>query len=105
MDFVASAANIQAINSEISPVEITAIKKIAGKMTPAIVTTKVMICSLVALDMYKVHPLLPNPIEEVRFANVNSPINTFSLSERLSCATKDSTRCPANGLQVMLWTK
>jgi hypothetical protein len=60
---------------------------------------------LVALEKYTVQAILSKTIEEFRFASVNLAISTFALSEPFSSMMKGGHRCPANGLQVALWTK
>ena len=102
IDFVAAAANIRALNYEIEPKDRLEIKRIAGKIIPAIATTTAMICGLVALEMYKVHCLVPKKIEDYRAGFINLAISMFSLAEPMPCAAQT---CPSNGLKYTLWTK
>ncbi|KAH0792190.1 Ubiquitin-like modifier-activating enzyme 1 [Histomonas meleagridis] len=102
MDFIAAAANIRAINYQITPIDKLEIKRIAGKIIPAIATTTAMICGLVALEMYKVHSLDKKPIEEFRFGSINLAIDMFSLSEPIKC---QEFTCAANGIKYTLWDK
>jgi hypothetical protein len=44
--------------------------------------------NLVAFEMHKVHAIVQRTIGEFRFASVNLAMNTFALSEPLSCVTK-----------------
>ncbi|OHS99360.1 Ubiquitin-like modifier-activating enzyme 1 [Tritrichomonas foetus] len=105
MDFVAAAANIRAINYQIEPQEKLEIKRIAGKIIPAIATTTAMICGLVALEMYKVHSIdeeKRKKLETYRFGSINLAIPIFNISEPLECHVKE---CPANGIKYSLWDK
>jgi hypothetical protein len=58
-----------------------AIEKIAGKIVPAIMTMRIMVCGLTALETYKGHAILLKRIEEFGPASVNLRIHTFALSE------------------------
>jgi ubiquitin-activating enzyme E1 len=101
MAFIASAANIRALNYQIEPQNTMALKKIAGNIIPAIATTTAMICGFVALEMYKVHAIIPKTITDFRFAIINLAINMYSLSEPRPCQVQT---CPANGEEYSLWT-
>jgi ubiquitin-activating enzyme E1 len=101
MAFIASAANIRALNYQIEPQNTMALKKIAGNIIPAIATTTAMICGFVALEMYKVHAIAPKTITDFRFAIINLAINMYSLSEPRPCQVQT---CPANGEKYSLWT-
>jgi ubiquitin-activating enzyme E1 len=57
VDFIAAAANIRALNYGIEPKERLAIKKIAGRIIPALATTTAMVCGFISLELYKVHAL------------------------------------------------
>jgi ubiquitin-activating enzyme E1 len=102
IDFVAAAANIRAVNYEIAPVDRMTIKKIAGQIIPAIATTTAMICGLVALEMYKVHAIVPKPIGAFRFGVINLAVNEYALSEPIAAKV---TKCPANGIGFTLWDR
>jgi ubiquitin-activating enzyme E1 len=101
MAFIAAAANIRAINYEIEPQDMLTLKKIAGNIIPAIATTTAAICGFVALEMYKVHAIVPKTIRDFRFAIINLAINMYALSEPRACQT---TTCPANGETYSMWT-
>ena len=101
MDFVAAAANLRAINYEIKTESKLEIKRIAGKIIPAIATTTAMICGFVALEMYKVHSLVPKKLEDFRSGFINLAIDMFGISEPGRC--KD-TVCKANNTKYNLWT-
>ena len=101
MDFVAAAANLRAINYEIKTESKLEIKRIAGKIIPAIATTTAMICGFVALEMYKVHSIVPKKIEDFRSGFINLAINMFGVSEPGRC---HETTCKANNEKYNLWT-
>jgi ubiquitin-activating enzyme E1 len=101
MAFIASAANIRAVNYHIQPQNTMVLKKIAGNIIPAIATTTAMICGFVALEMYKVHAVVPKAITDFRFAIINLAINMYALSEPRPCQIQT---CPANGEEYSLWT-
>lgn len=102
IDFVAAAANIRAMNYRMDPKDKLEVKRIAGKIIPAIATTTAMICGLGALEMYKIHSIEPKKVEDFRFASINLAISMFAISEALPCV---STTCPLNGEPFNLWTK
>ena len=103
IDFIAAAANIRAINYSIEPKDKLEIKRIAGKIIPAIATTTAMICGLVALEMYKVHNYEHDKkIEDFRFGSINLAIPVFNISEPIPCHI---TECPANHIKYSLWDK
>lgn len=80
MDFVASASNLRAINYKIKPETKLEIKRIAGKIIPAISTTTAMICGFVCMEMYKVHCVQPKALDDYRSGFINLAISMFSLS-------------------------
>jgi ubiquitin-activating enzyme E1 len=85
MDFVASAANVRALNYRIKTETKLEIKRIAGKIIPAISTTTAMICGFVCLEMYKIHSVVAKPISAFRCGFVNLAISMFSLTEPIPC--------------------
>lgn len=100
IDFIAAAANIRALNYQIGTEDKLEIKRIAGKIIPAIATTTAMICGLVALEMYKLHCPEKKPIESFRFGSINIAISSFNISEPVPCP---KITCPANGIEYTLW--
>jgi ubiquitin-activating enzyme E1 len=100
IDFVAAAANIRAVNYEIPAVDRMTIKKIAGKIIPAIATTTAMVCGLIALEMYKVHSVVPKPIEDFRFGVINLAVNMYALSEP---GPARKFTCACNGAVFTAW--
>ena len=101
VDFIAAAANLRAINYEIKTETKLEIKRIAGKIIPAIATTTAMICGFVSLEMYKVHSIVPKKIEDFRSGFINLAINMFGVSEPGRC---QEIECKANGQKYNLWT-
>jgi ubiquitin-activating enzyme E1 len=102
MDFIASAANIRAINYEIPTTDRLTLKKIAGRIIPAMATTTATVCGFVALEMYKVHSIVPKEISSFQFAMFNLATNRYSLSEPPEC---QENVCRLNGQKYNLWTK
>lgn len=100
IDFIAAAANIRAMNYQIETKDKLEIKRIAGKIIPAIATTTAMICGLVALEMYKLHCPEKKPIESYRFGSINLAISSFNISEPAPCKV---SKCEANGIEFTLW--
>jgi ubiquitin-activating enzyme E1 len=101
MDFVAAAANLRAINYEIKTESKLEIKRIAGKIIPAIATTTAMICGFVALEMYKIHSIEPKKLEDFRSGYINLAIDMFGISEPGRCRDFE---CTANKQKYNLWT-
>ena len=100
IDFVAAAANIRALNYQIETEDKLEIKRIAGKIIPAIATTTAMICGLVALEMYKLHCPEKKKIDSFRFGSINIGISSFNICEPLPC---HKVKCAANGIEFSLW--
>jgi ubiquitin-activating enzyme E1 len=101
MAFIGSAANIRAINYQIPPQDAMTIKRIAGNIIPAIATTTAMICGFVALEMYKVHAIVPKKVTDFRFGTVNLAINMYAMSEPVPCPTRTVS---VTGAKFTLWT-
>jgi ubiquitin-activating enzyme E1 len=100
IDFVAAAANLRALNYRIKTESKLEIKRIAGKIIPAISTTTAMICGFVTLEMYKLHAVEPKPIEAFRSGFINLAISLFAISEPAPC---QKLKCQANDLEYTLW--
>ena len=101
IDFISAAANLRAMNYEIKTESKLEIKRIAGKIIPAIATTTAMICGFVCLEMYKVHSIVPKKLEDFRSGFINLAINLYSVSEPGKC--QDQV-CKANNEKYNLWT-
>jgi ubiquitin-activating enzyme E1 len=81
MDFIATAANLRAINYQIEPVTRLEAKRIAGKIIPAMATTTAMVCGFVSIEMYKVHCVTPKGLEDYRNGSINLAFLRFTFSE------------------------
>ena len=88
MDFVAAAANLRAMNYKIKPETKLEIKRIAGKIIPAISTTTAMVCGFVCLEMYKIHCVETKTISEYRSGFINLAISMISLTEPIAAEKK-----------------
>jgi ubiquitin-activating enzyme E1 len=62
-------------------------------------TTTAMICGFVALEMYKVHAIVPKMIGDFRVAFINMAINTCALAQPLPCRVQKAGRW-----KFTLWT-
>jgi len=100
IDFVSSAANLRATNYQIANASKLDVKRIAGKIIPAIATTTAMICGFVCLEMYKVHSIVSVPLSNFRSGFINLAINLYAISEPQACP---ETVCPANNQKMTLW--
>ena len=101
IDFITAASNLRATNYRIQTQSRLEIKRLAGKIIPAIATTTAMICGFVCLEMYKIHSIKPRKLEEFRNGFVNLAISMYSFQEPLPApVTKLS-----NGLQYSMWDK
>ena len=60
-----------------------------------------MICGFVALEMYKVHSIVPKKCEDFRSCYINLAFNLYSASEPVKC---HDVVCPANNEKCNLWT-
>lgn len=77
--FIAAFANLRARNYGIDEVDVLEVKRIAGKIIPAISTTTAAVSGLVALELIKV--LMQLPIEALRNAFINLAVPSLALSE------------------------
>jgi ubiquitin-activating enzyme E1 len=98
--FVAAASNLRALNYKIKPETQLEIKRIAGKIIPAISTTTAMICGLVTLEMFKIHSPEPKPLESYRSGFINLAISLYAISEPSPCPT---IKCRANDIEYTMW--
>ena len=100
--FVSATANLRATNYQIQTVTDLEVKRIAGKIIPAIATTTAMICGFVCLEMYKVHCIEEKPLSEFRSGFINLALNLYAISEPFACSSKV---CPSNNQKISLWDK
>jgi ubiquitin-activating enzyme E1 len=84
IDFVAAAANLRALNYRIDTETRLEIKRIAGKIIPAIATTTSMVVGFVCLEMYKIHSIVKRPIGDFRGGAINLAISMFALQEPIA---------------------
>jgi ubiquitin-activating enzyme E1 len=71
IDFISAASNLRARCYGIVNVNKLEIKRLAGKITPAIATTTAMICGFVSLELYKVHCVQKKKLEDYRLGFFN----------------------------------
>jgi len=79
IDFIAASANLRARNYAIQEAERLKIKRIAGKIIPAIATTTSVVSGLVALELIKVTKKME--IEQHRNAFLNLALPVIGLAE------------------------
>ena len=79
IDFIAACANLRAEVYTITTTDRATIKKIAGKIIPAISTTTAFVTGGIAMELYKINAGLKK-IENYRscFANLSMPMICFS---------------------------
>ncbi|KAM7456148.1 hypothetical protein BLSTO_03093 [Blastocystis sp. subtype 1] len=89
IDFIAACANLRAENYGITTADRNTIKKIAGKIIPAISTTTAFVTGAIAVELYKVEQGLTK-LEDYRscFANLSMPM--FCFTEPGACAKTQS---------------
>jgi ubiquitin-activating enzyme E1 len=81
MDFVAAAANLRALNYRIGTETRLEIKRIAGKIIPAIATTTAMVVGFICLEMYKMHSPVKRTIGDFRCGTISLAISMFALQQ------------------------
>ena len=91
IDFIASAANVRAVNYSIPQTTRHEAKMIAGRIIPAMSTTTACITGLVMLEMLKV--VQSKPADAYRDSNIGLAAGTFQV---LAC-------CCRRGADVMVF--
>jgi ubiquitin-activating enzyme E1 len=81
IDFIAAAANIRAGNYGIAPKDKLAIKKIAGRIIPAIATTTAMVCGFASLEMYKIHGIEKKELKDLRYGQIDLAAPLYNMME------------------------
>ena len=81
MDFIQCAANLRARNYRIAEKTKHEIKKIAGKIIPAIATTTALVTGLISLEFYKLIQSDNKVIEDYRSSYVNLALPLVTMSE------------------------
>lgn len=100
VDFVAASSNLRALCYKIPTETKFEIKRIAGKIIPALATTTAMICGFVALEMWKLHSPVSKPREDFRWGFVNLAQSLYAISEPAPC---EKVKCEANGEYYSVW--
>lgn len=80
IDFITASSNLRAINYGIDPIDRHEIKKIAGKIIPAIPTTTAIVAGLITLELYKIIQNF-DKIENYSNTFINLAIPIFAISE------------------------
>jgi ubiquitin-activating enzyme E1-like protein 2 len=99
IDFIASAANLRASMYNIEIVDRLKIKKIAGRIVPAIATTTAAVAGLVSIELIKLTKKSPLECYKNAFLNLALPLFVFSepapvLKSKLS-----------NGTEYTIWDR
>ena len=81
MDFITYSANLRARNYRIKEKSKHEIKKIAGKIIPAIATTTALVTGLISLEFYKLIQNKNKIIEDYRSSYVNLALPLITMSE------------------------
>jgi ubiquitin-activating enzyme E1 len=92
MDFVASTANLRAINYQIAPTTRLEARRIVGKIIPAMATTTAMVCGFVCFELCKIHCVTHKKLEDYRNGSISLAFFQFSLSEPVA-----SVKLPLGG--------
>jgi hypothetical protein len=85
IDFITAAANLRARNYSIPESERLTVKRIAGKIIPAIATTTSVVSGLVSIELVKLAVDPPLPVEAFRNSFLNLALPYFASSEPAPC--------------------
>ncbi|KAL8577432.1 hypothetical protein ACOMHN_048067 [Nucella lapillus] len=99
INFIAACSNIRAQMYSIESADRLKVKRIAGRIVPAIATTTAAVSGLVTLELLKV--LQQRPLEFLKNAFLNLALPMLLLSEPGACARK----VLKEGLSVSVWDK
>ncbi|XP_076443646.1 ubiquitin-like modifier-activating enzyme 6 [Babylonia areolata] len=99
INFIAACSNLRAGMYSIETVDRLKIKRIAGRIVPAIATTTAAVSGLVTVELIKV--LQQRPLESLKNAFLNLALPLLLLSEPGACVRK----VLKEGLSVSVWDK
>eukprot|EP01083_Nonionella_stella_P230750 815400_1 len=85
IDFIQCSANLRARNYRIGEKKRHEIKKIAGKIIPAIATTTAAVTGLICLEFYKLIQNDNKIIDDYRSSYVNLALPLVTMSEPVRC--------------------
>jgi len=103
MDFITCSANLRARNYRIEEKSKHDIKKIAGKIIPAIATTTALVTGLISLEFYKLVQSEKKKIEDYRSCYVNLALPLLTMSEPVAAGTTSVNKKGDEQWQYTLW--
>ena len=104
IDFIYAAANLRALMYAIEPADKLTVKKIAGKIVPAIATTTSSVAGFVSIELVRLTQMRDVEVKRLdMFRNVflNLGISLFLLSEPGACTRTQIVK----DLYVTLWDR
>jgi len=104
MEYIQCCANLRARNYRIQEKSKHEIKKIAGKIIPAIATTTALVTGLIALEFYKLIQSQTKTIEDYRSSYINLALPLVTMSEPVQ-APKTTVYKKGKEWDYTLWTK
>ncbi|GAB6032431.1 Ubiquitin-like modifier-activating enzyme 6 [Chamberlinius hualienensis] len=99
MDFIISTSNLRAIMYGIEPKDNDEIRKLAGRIIPAIITTTSAVAALLTIELLKV--LNKCSLEEYKNCFINLALTSFVIAEPAAAPI----HLFSNGLRYTLWDK